>query len=163
MPPACLGLGRLLPALRFTISVDQEVVYPNIKNSQLPEVYIHTYQSPAHITWWVLRLPRKLVSHFPVGLAQLGTTSRQNPCFCLLSTDMVPFQTVQITPFGQIPQIYFREGKKNATGQETYSTSFPSAITHLTFWPNCETAKLNLKVQKPYTFSRSLSHHNTIH
>lgn len=50
--------------------------------------------------------------------------------------------------------------------QYNFHSAGPSATTRLIFWPSCETTKLthqNLKVQKPYTFSRSLSYHNIIH
>lgn len=122
----------------------------------------------------MLRLVRNLASHFSVGLALLGTTSRSNPCFSLLSTrDMVCFTEFRLQAtrsFGQTHPNLFWRGKKilpdNIRIQHNFHSAGPSATTHLIFWPSCETAKLtlqNLKVQKTHAFSRSLSHHNIIH
>lgn len=137
--------------------MDQVVIYPNIKSSQLSEVYIDTYQSPACITCWVLKLVRNLVSHFLVGLAHQETTSRQHPCYRQHSISHS--SDCKLPDFlDKHTRIYFGEGKKNTIVQDTYPTSFPQcwAISYHTF--NILAQLWNCKTNKPKFVSPKILH-----
>lgn len=103
------------------------------------------------------KVAKKFGLSFPCWISTI--TSRQNPCFCLLSTiDMVPFPTVQTANchiFWRNTPKFILERGKNTTGQDTYPTSFPQcwAISYHTFnilaelW-NCKTNTPKLQSTK---------------